>query len=479
MSPDSLTGAVRVLAGPGAGKTRALVDLYAALIREGRAPRSRILVLTFSTAAAAEIARRVDAELTDSYDRAWISTFHSFCWRLLREHRPDPDRLLVSGFQEWAAMRRTLEEADPARLGPFAPERLRRSDAFARDVLAFTALLKQNLEYPATFALRAETEGSPRLRALAAVYADYQARLERGRLVDFRDLVAGAIDLLTLEPAAATFDYVLVDEFQDVDPAQFRLLRLLAPPGGPGRLVVVGDPDQSIYGFRGTVPRLLAEELPGLYHPATVELAVSHRCPPAVLAAGERLLRATQARRAARSASSERAGDGPSITVAREGNSVDEASFVAREIRRLVVDEGRRPADFAILLRSTATLSASFEEALRALGVPDEVRGLGALARNQAVRFLLTYLRALADPDDAEALERLLASGLVGVGQRTVGRLRRHAVDEGRPFPKVVRRLMYLLAERDPNRWPLPWQSQISSPPFGEAPPAKPEAEGS
>ncbi|HEY8643144.1 MAG TPA: UvrD-helicase domain-containing protein, partial [Candidatus Dormibacteraeota bacterium] len=335
---DSLAGPVRVLAGPGTGKTRALVELYAALVREGRAPRSRILVLTFSTAAAAEIARRVDAELTDSYDRAWISTFHSFCWRLLREHRPDADRLLISKFQEWAAMRRTLDEADPARLGPFGPDRLRRSDAFAQDVLAFVALLKQNLEYPSTFALLAETAGSPRMRALAVIYAEYQARLQRARLVDFRDLVAGAIELLTLQPQAATFDYVLVDEFQDVDPAQFRLLRMLAPPAAHPKLVVFGDPDQSIYGFRGTVPRLLTEELESVYRPSTFELEVSHRCPPAILEAGERLLAATQPRRAARRARAEKPA-GPAITVAREGNSVDEAFFVAREIRRLIVEE--------------------------------------------------------------------------------------------------------------------------------------------
>ena len=450
-----------MLAGPGAGKTRALVELYAGLVREG-APRSRILVLTFSTAAASEIARRVDSELTDSYDRAWISTFHSFCWRLLREHRPQPDRLLIGGFQEWAAMRRTLDEIDPQRLGPFAPERVRRSEAFAQDVLAFVALLKQNLEYPATFALRAETSGSPRMRALAAIYADYQAGLERGGLVDFRDLVAGAVDLLTLEPEAVSFDYVLVDEFQDVDPAQFRLLRSLAPPARRPRLVVVGDPDQSIYGFRGTVPRLLTHELLDVYRPATLELEVSHRCPPAVLEAAERLLAATQPQRPARALRSLQP-PGPAITVAREGNSVDEAFFVAREIRRLIIEDGRRPSDFAVLLRSTTTLSAPFEEALRALDVPHEVRGLGALARNQSVRFLLTYLRALAEPDAPDTLERLLSSGLVGVEQRTVGRLRRHAIESGRPFPKVVRRLMYLLEERE--------EKGVSSPDPGEVPP--------
>src|SRR5437763_6441732 len=128
-------GPLRLLAGPGAGKTQALVDLYAVLVESGRAARGQILVLTFSKAAAGEIEQRLDERLLDSYDEAWISTFHSFCARLLRQHRPDPRRLLLSGFQEWLTMRQTLQELDGAGLGGLA--KVARTDGFAQDALAF------------------------------------------------------------------------------------------------------------------------------------------------------------------------------------------------------------------------------------------------------------------------------------------------------------------------------------------------------
>jgi DNA helicase II / ATP-dependent DNA helicase PcrA len=463
LDTDTFDGPVRILAGPGAGKTQALVDLYARLVEQGRAGRGQILVLTFSKAAAGEIAERLDDRLRDSYDEAWISTFHSFCARLLRDHRPDPNRLLLSGFQEWVAMRHTLQELDASSLGGLG--RVVRTDGFALDALAFVALVKQNLCSQHQLALLAEASGSDRMRALASIYHAYQTRLDQAGLRDFRDLVADAIALLEALPGVlaglrARFRYVLVDEFQDVDPAQFYLLRTLVPPGAGGRLLVVGDPDQSIYGFRGTVPRLLAEEFQRGYGGRTIELDVSHRCPPAVLEVGQRLLATTQAdrtERALRSAHSEPAE--PSVRVAREATAVDEAFFVAREVRRLMLEEPElRPGDVAVLLRSTTTGSAPFEEAIRALDLPYEVRGVGALARNEVVRFLLTYLRAVAQPDEPESLERLLASGLSGVGPRAAGRIRRYAIEEGRAFARVVRRLMYWLRDTDPAAFPLPWE---------------------
>ena len=487
LTAEILDRPVRLLAGPGTGKTDALVDLYVQLVEGGRAGRDEILVLTFSTAAAGEISRRLDQRLTDSYGEAWVYTFHGFCARLLRDHRPEPLGLLLSGFQEGVAMRETLARLDPRALGRLA--RVARTDAFAQDALAFVALLKQNRVYPAEFALLAEASGTSRLRELAALYSDYQGRLEAAGARDFRDLVADAIALLDAKPTLlqhyrSKFRYVLVDEFQDVDPAQFALLRTLAPPGGPAALLVTGDPDQSVYGFRGTVPGLLATEFVRAYGAKTLELELSHRCPASVLEAGARLLEATQpglAGRRLRAAQPENGGERPAVRVAMETNAVEEALFVGREVRRLMVeDPDLRPSDFAILVRSTASLAAPFEEALRALGLPYEVRGTGTLARNEVVRFLLTYLRAISQPEDPESLERLLASGLSGVGRRTTGRIRRYAVEEGRTFAKVVRRLMYWLQSCDPATYPLPWEA---SPPGagdesnGERPVAQESAE--
>jgi DNA helicase-2/ATP-dependent DNA helicase PcrA len=433
------------------------------------ATRDQILTLTFSTGAADEIARRIDERLKDDYAEAWISTFHSFCWRVLRDHSPDPRRMLINSFQESIVMRQVLTEIDPDVLGALVG--VRRSDAFARDLLGFVALMKQNLVHPAALVLATEAGGSDRLRALAAAYRAYQERLRAAGLFDFRDLIVGAIELLQSklelrEQLRSKFRLILVDEFQDVDPAQFQLLQLLAPPESHPRLVVVGDPDQSIYGFRGTVPRLLGVDFPAVYGAATVGLDDCWRCSREVLEAGERLLGATQPGRAHRSLRSVVQLTPPTVVVAHEGDGLDEAFFCAREIKRIhTAFPELRHDDFAILLRSTTAMGAPFEEALRALGLPYEVRGSGAAARNEVVRFLVGYLESLRRPDDPEALEGALASSLGGVGSRTLSRLRAHAFEQARPLTRVMRRLMYVLAAKDPQRYPLPWGGEAPTDP--------------
>ena len=456
-----------MLAGPGTGKTHALVDLYEQAVRTGLAGRDEILVLTFSTGAADEISRRIDTRLQDDYGEAWISTFHSFCARLLRDHSPDRERLLLNGFQEWMVMRQVLGELEPGALGSL--EGVKRSDAFARDVLTFVALMKQNLVHPSALLLAAEATAGERLRVLAATYAAYQNRMERASMLDFRDLIKNAIELLQANAGLrgvmrSKFRLVLVDEFQDVDPAQFELLQLVAPPEARPRLVVVGDPDQSIYGFRGTVPRLLSHDFSAVYGGATRRLEECHRSSQDVLDAGERLLAATQPGRAGRGLRSQVEVSAPAIVIARESDPVDEAFFCAREIKRLLTESPElRHRDFAILLRSTTAMGGPFEEALRALGLPYEVRGSGATSRNEVVRFLIGYLESLRRPDDPEAFEGALASSLGGVGARTLSRLRAHARERSRPLTRVMRRLMYLLAARGPQRYPLPWGGEAAA----------------
>src|SRR5207245_2803927 len=149
---------------------------------------------------------------------------------------------------------------------------------------------------------------------------------------DFRDLISASIELLETNPRLcermrAKFKLVLVDEFQDVDPAQFELLRLVAPPDSHPRLVVVGDPDQSIYGFRGTVPRLLSHDFAAAYGASTRHLESCRRCAQEALDAGERLLVATQPGRAPRVLRAEQAHQPPAVVVVRESDPVDEAFF--------------------------------------------------------------------------------------------------------------------------------------------------------
>lgn len=448
-----IDGPVRVLAGPGTGKTHALADLYEQAVRQGVARRDQILVLTFSTGAAGEIARRIDERLRDDYGESRISTFHSFCRRVLRDHAFDPDRIVLSGFQEWLVMRRVLAELDPSLLGPL--EGVRRSDAFAHDVLTFVALMKQNLVRPEPLLLGVEATGTERLRVLAALYRAYQQRLEAAHMVDFRDLISSTVELLQSNSSVrdrirSQFELVLVDEFQDVDPAQFELLRWIAPPELRPRLVVVGDPDQSIYGFRGTVPRLLTADFVSVYGATTRYLDECRRCAQDVIDAGERLLVATQPARAVRALRAVEDHPAPAVVVVRESDVVDEAFFVAREIKRLRAESpGLRYSDVAIVLRSTTALGAPFEEALRALDIPYEVRGSGATARNEVVRFLIGHLESLRRPDDSDALEGALGSSLGGVGARTLSRLRAYARERNRPLTKVMQRFMATLADRE------------------------------
>src|SRR5438552_18512828 len=200
--------------------------------------------------------------------------------------------------------------------------------------------MKQNLVHPAALLLAAEAGAGERLQVLARLYQAYQQRMVDARLLDFRDLISSAIELLQSSPLLrdalrSKFRLVLVDEFQDVDPAQFELLRLLAPPEARPRLVVVGDPDQSIYGFRGTVPRLLSHGLAPACGAVTRHLDVCRRCSQEALDAGERLLGATQPGRTRRNLRSVAGIPHPSVVVAHEGDALDEAFFCAREIKRL------------------------------------------------------------------------------------------------------------------------------------------------
>ncbi|MBO0709458.1 MAG: ATP-dependent helicase, partial [Candidatus Dormibacteraeota bacterium] len=466
-SPPALRGwdldrPVRVLAGPGAGKTRLLCDLYAELIQSGAADRRSVLVLTFSTAAAEEIARRIDARLRDSYDESWISTFHSFCARLLRRYQPAATGSLIDGLGEQVCMRETLHAMAPDQLGELA--QVRGSGIFAQDALAFVALVKQNQIGELDLMLQAEAEGSPRIRRLASIYLAYQRRLRDAGLSDFRDLITRAIGLLRARPALletlrTQFRYVLVDEFQDVDPAQFDLLRTLAPPEARPRLLVVGDPDQSIYAFRGTVPGLLRTEFVRAYPAArTVWLEASRRCPPEILGAGRRLLRAVDPACGEEDPIGLGAGWRGPLQVIRGEDPVEEATAVARTIRTLLLDHAElRAGDMAILLRSTLTLAAPFEEALAALRVPYRVRDRSGAHRNQVVRFLLSYLAALAEPEGEGRLERLLQSGLSGVTRAAVGRIQCYAREEGRDFPRVVGHLLRWLQQQAPERYPVPW----------------------
>jgi len=197
--------------------------------------------------------------------------------------------------------------------------------------------MKQNLVHPSALVLASEASASERLRVLASIYQAYQLRLQNARMLDFRDLISGAIELLQSneslrEKLRAQFRLILVDEFQDVDPAQFELLQLVAPPEARPRLVVVGDPDQSIYGFRGTVPRLLSRDFAATYGGATRQLEDCRRCSQEALDGAERLLVATHPGRDSRRLRTVARGSAPPAVVGRIVSALRKSSRCLRSI---------------------------------------------------------------------------------------------------------------------------------------------------
>ena len=476
-------GPLRVVAGPGTGKTTTVVAMYVHLVEEAGLRPGEVLLLTFANNAAEQLRSRIDRHLHGSYDESWVSTFHSFATRVLTRWGPlhgVAPFTLMNGFQEKLLMRRVLAGMDAADLGGLAP--LRHSDALVQDALWFAGILKQNLVRSDALLEQVVSSRRSRLVDLAHVYRAYWLEQERHRLWDFRDVVAQCHELLVANPAlrdelSSKFRHVLVDEYQDVDSAQVSLLTQLVSAHRPApRLAVVGDPNQSIYGFRGTQPAHIAERWP--FGGETVTLTESYRSYAQILtAAGELLARWDAPPPALVSARGAAPVD--VVAVDHERTAADEAASVARQVRELL-DSGLYAAgEIAVILRSVRGDGRRLEEALSAAGVPLAVSGAPGLGSSDAVRFCVSALRALADPSSDEHLVDVLDSPFVAVPVADSRRLLEEAArrrgaggDElrTRSLLAVLTHTCFLLADADERRWPLPWAGGEAAPPADESP---------
>lgn len=452
-----LTGPALVLAGPGTGKTRTIAVLLGKLLDEGLRMKE-CLALSFSDKAATELRERVLSYYPYGFDECWISTFHSFCARMLREQfyrvGIHPEFQLLTGFKEALLFRGLVARLDPAAFPVFGPVLHKRG--FQQEVLTFIALLKSNLVSPDDLAAvlpedsgagaadRADRAPEPgagpafsprvlaRLRELLALYRAYEAEREKGHYLDFRDLIRLAVQVLA-DPEAARFyrekfKVVLIDEFQDTDPAQFHLLSLLLEGVDKPRVMVIGDPRQSIYRFRGANPGMMGKDgaFRQRFKARVFPLGINYRNAPVILAAAQRL--AWRDRSAGRS--SERgggAGSGEEVLEARSGrmgfvevhaaaDELAEARFVARRVASLLIYGAHRrfaPDEVAILVRNNYQIDL-LSEALRALHVPFRIAADMKFFRSEEVTTLISLLKAAGTEGEAreEALRRAFASPL-------------------------------------------------------------------
>ncbi|MFI1503682.1 ATP-dependent helicase [Streptomyces sp. NPDC020597] len=415
---DHGSGPLLVLAGPGTGKTTTLVESVAARIARGGDP-ARILVLTFSRKAAVELRDRM-ARRMGAARAPQATTFHSYCYALVRAHQDadlfvEPLRLLSGPEQDVAVRELLAGQLDLQRLGLAHvrwPDELRAcltTRGFADEVRAVLARSRELGLDPASLDAFAHRIGRPDWRAAAAFLAEYLDVLDLHGVIDYAELVHRAVLLAhrteVAERLAASYDAVFVDEYQDTDPAQVRLLHALA--GGGRTLVAFGDPDQSIYTFRGAdVNGIL--EFPHAFSrpdgtPAPVEVLRTSRRSGAALLAATRLL--TQRMPLTR-LPSEKVRAHRDLTAAREGGRVEvytyptpgaELDNVADILRRAHLEDGVPWGEMAVLVRAGSRTIPTVRRALTSAGVPLDIDGDDLPLRHEpAVAPLLAALRSVA-----------------------------------------------------------------------------------
>jgi DNA helicase II / ATP-dependent DNA helicase PcrA len=436
---EHFEGPLLVLAGAGSGKTRVLTSRITHLIEEfGVAPES-ILALTFTNRAAAEMRERTRALLGREPSGMWIGTFHAIGARMLRRDAArlgwTPGFLIYDADDAERLVRRILKDdlsLDPKKWSP-------------RAVRGAISSAKNELVGVEEYATQA---ADPFTRVVARVYERFQAALRDANAFDFDDLLVKPVELLQRFPEVLSryrdrFHFILVDEYQDTNHAQYIFLKLLGSPelasgDGAANLFVVGDDDQSIYGWRGADVRNILDFEMDFPAAGVVRLEQNYRSTQRILDAANQVI-AENVRRKGKTLRT--ANDsGEPITLVEAADEADEADWIATEIRaQLARDPDRGARDFVVLYRTNAQ-SRPLEEAFRREGLPYRIVGGQRFYERREVKDLLGYLRLIANPSDDEAFLRIVNVPKRGVGDTSVARLAERARAERRPLLEMAAR---------------------------------------
>ena len=419
-------GALLVLAGPGSGKTRVMTHRIAHMIGQG-VPAWEIVALTFTNKAADEMKRRL-AMLVPG-QKVWAGTFHKFCATLLRRYASlvglKENFSIYDRDDQRKALKQAIEEAE-VELFQYTPDEIANKISWA----------KNQLISPEEYTAR---PGDPLGSLVERTYEAYQRRLLEANAVDFDDLLYHVARLIRdhedLRRALdQRFKYILVDEYQDTNLVQYMIVRGLSIDHP--NLAVTGDPDQSIYGWRGASLNNIMEFEQDYPDVEVVRLEQNYRSTHAILSVADQLIRNNDYRKH-KELFTENQG-GTAVKLVHYSDHRDEADRIADQILD-AVQEGRRQArDFAIFYRVNA-LSRTLEQALRRRGLPYQiVNGLEFYQRRE-VKDILAYLLLLNNPQDDIAFERIINVPARKIGKTTVGHLRRHARQYRMPMIDAAR----------------------------------------
>ncbi len=413
-------GPLLILAGAGSGKTRVLTHRIAYILGEGLAAPEEVLAITFTNKAAGEMKDRVALLVGPDSRKMWVSTFHAFCARVLRVHAEKlgykREFTIYDGADQVRLVKRCIVELgkDPKRFNP---------RSFAAQISAAKNVVMTPEDY-----LRS-TEGYI-AENVAEVYDLYQTRLYENNAMDFDDLIMQTVALLEVfaevrERYQRRFKYIHVDEYQDTNHAQYRLVNILA--AAHRNLCVVGDDDQSVYSWRGADIRNILDFERDYPEAKVVKLEQNYRSTQTILDAANAVVTNNASRK-----SKELWTAGPEGERIRVFTAVDEyaeARFVVSEIERLV-DSGASPRDMAVFYRTNAQ-SRALEDVLVREGIPYQVVGGVRFYERAEIKDTMAYLTVISNPNDAGALERIINVPKRGLGSTSVARLQDHARRNG------------------------------------------------
>ncbi len=413
---ECVEGPVLIFAGAGSGKTRALTYRIAHMIGNCGIDPREILAVTFTNKAANEMRERIESLVGEKAKGIWVGTFHSVCARILRV---DGERIGVppeySIFDE--GDQSSIVKEIRARVDVSIPESDRCSDRTNNDILWAISDAKNQLmtvdDYRRTAKGRWE-------RLVARIYSGYQRELERNNALDFDDLIMKAVALLdehdeVREKYQQRFRYVLVDEYQDINHAQFRLVELIAQEHG--NLCVVGDDDQSIYGWRGADVGIILEFQEHFPDAEVVKLERNYRSTGKIIEAANCVIEQNENRAEKALWTANPPGD--NIVVYQAINEEEEAEWVAQTIETQVRAGYARYGDYAILYRVNAA-SRNFEQALSARQIPYQIVGGLRFFERAEIKNALAYLRAVHNTADNLALRRIINTPTRGIGAATI-----------------------------------------------------------
>lgn len=410
-------GPVLILAGAGSGKTRTLTARIAYLMAEQHVPPTAILAVTFTNKAAGELAERVRQWLRDlkiPTDLPWLGTFHSICVKILRRELNNSSLPLSASFSIYdSADQQALVRAIMHDLS------LDTKQYNPKGVLAFISSAKSELLTPEAYAGVAAGQYQT---MVAKVYREYQMRLVAANAMDFDDLLMRALQLLRQHPEIATryqhqFEYILVDEYQDTNKAQYELVRLLSAIHR--NIMVVGDDWQAIYAFRGADFRNILRFESDFTDATIIKLEKNYRSTQTILDAAHAIIKRNQVRSDKKLTATREEGE--KIGVVACLNDIAEGEFVINESRRLIREKAVAQSlnDLVVLYRTNAQ-SRAVEETLIKAGVPYRLIGTVRFYDRKEVKDMLAYLRLIHNPQDQVSFGRAIAAPSRKVGPKTL-----------------------------------------------------------